>query len=421
MDHYVYKFGGASIQDADHIRNVAQIVSKSPHQRLLIVISALGKMTNRLENVFNQRGRIDSNAKKMMDKILQEHIDIAAQLGLTGPALKKRLKAFLKESFKSIKKKNDAHDFVYDQLISLGELFSTALVASYLESCGEKVQWMDARDLIVTDDNYRDGRVDPIKTQKRILKATKKVFKKSPIIITQGFIAGAPDGSTTTLGREGSDYSAALFAYSLGVKELTVWKDVPGILNADPRRFPNATLLPRLSYDEAIQMTYYGAKVIHPKTIKPLKQKKIKLNVRSFLNPSETGTIISSKGLKEYPPIVIVEDDLHLVRVNTLDFSFIRESELGYIFNALNHYSIKVLVMKNTAYGLSMAVKTKNDSVLSDFKKSLKKNFTVDAKSDVSSFTFRHADGKFIRTHLKGKEVLLKVSKEDTAQFVLGH
>ena len=311
MELKVFKFGGSSVKNAERISLVSDIIQSFSDNQLVVVISAMGKTTNELEQVY-KKYLIDNDAGiKALDLILDKHVAIAAELGLDEQQIMKKLQAFVVDNLSTIAP-SDSPDQIYDGVISLGELFSTTIIVEYLKSRSLSAKWMDVRYVLATDGRHKNAKVDFPLTSNKISKKTKKYFQDAQVIITQGFIGKSDMDMTTTLGREGSDYTAAIFAYALDVEDLTIWKDVPGILTADPRRFENVELLEKLSYREAIEMTYYGAKVIHPKTIQPIQNKRIKLNVRSFLSPTETGTVISDPGMLNYPPIVVVLSLIHI-------------------------------------------------------------------------------------------------------------
>ena len=329
----IYKFGGASVKDAAGVRNVMNVLKTMGTDKLGIVISAMGKTTNALEAVIASYESNDTSYLGLIDQLHEDHlavvedlkqmadgVDEASVLRFRESEINKDLKAIV-ESLKGemLRNKSRNYSFLYDQVVSHGELMSSKIVAAFLNACEIPVVWKDARQLIMTDNKYRDATVDWEHTQEQIQK-----YCADELFITQGFIGSDENGFTTTLGREGSDYTAAILAYSLNASEVSIWKDVPGVLNADPRVFNNTVLLEKIPYDEAIELAFYGASVIHPKTLQPLQEKEIPLNVKSFLNPQEPGsTITSSKSLVPTTPCFIVRKNMVFLRISSRDFSFI--------------------------------------------------------------------------------------------------
>jgi len=298
----VFKFGGASIKDAKSIKNVANIIKNNLADNPLIIISAAGKTTNALEKVVNEYFNNTGNAYAALEYVKTEHNRIVEELFETK---NDALQAEINDMFVDIEwvleeSPSENYDQIYDQIVCLGELLSTKIVSAYLNKIGIKNSWLDVRDCILTDNNYRDANLDWEETERRIQKIVPSLAKNG-LVITQGFLGNTTENFTTTLGREGSDYTAAIFSYCLNTNSMTIWKDVPGVLNADPRIFPNATLLKEISYSEAIEMTYYGAQVIHPKTLQPLKSKKIPLYVKSFLNPDKMVPLFLKRNREAIP------------------------------------------------------------------------------------------------------------------------
>lgn len=411
----VFKFGGASVKDADGIKNVYDVLEKVGHEDVLLVISAMGKTTNAFEvvikNYFDKSPELQASVqevKKYHNQILMDLFEDEnnAVFGAVN-AIFADLESFLQHN------KSPNYNFVYDQVVSLGEVLSTTVVSHYFNSQGLKNQWIDVRELIKTDNTYRDAIVDWDLTQKNI-----KGLKKKTLNITQGFLGSDENGFTTTLGREGSDYTAAIFAYCLNAENVTIWKDVPGVLNADPRYFENAILLNQISYREAIELAFYGATVIHPKTLQPLQKKEIPLFVKSFVNPLLPGTRVSKGAdLEPQASCFIVKKNQLLISLSSLDFSFIMEENISEIFMLLHKYKIKVTLIQNTAISFSICVEDKFGN-FPELKTILSKKFQVTYNDNVSLYTIRHFDEKSADAVAKGKDVLVKQISRETMQLV---
>ncbi len=411
----VFKFGGASVKDADGIKNVYDVLEKVGHEDVLLVISAMGKTTNAFEvvikNYFDKSPELQASVqevKKYHNQILMDLFEDEnnAVFGAVN-AIFADLESFLQHN------KSPNYNFVYDQIVSLGEVLSTTVVSHYFNSRGLKNQWIDVRELIKTDNTYRDAIVDWDLTQKNI-----KGLKKKTLNITQGFLGSDENGFTTTLGREGSDYTAAIFAYCLNAENVTIWKDVPGVLNADPRYFENAILLNQISYREAIELAFYGATVIHPKTLQPLQKKEIPLYVKSFVNPLLPGTRVSKGAdLEPQASCFIVKKNQLLISLSSLDFSFIMEENISEIFMLLHKYKIKVTLIQNTAISFSICVEDKFGN-FPELKTILSKKFQVTYNENVSLYTIRHFDEKSADAVAKGKDVLVKQISRETLQLV---
>lgn len=412
----VFKFGGASVKDADGIKNVYDVLQKVGHEDVLVVISAMGKTTNAMEvvikNYFDKSPELKSSiqdVKKYHNQILldlfddENHAVFAAINTLFGD-----LEYFLEHN------KSPNYNFVYDQIVSMGELISTTLVSHYFNYRGLKNQWVDVREFIKTDNTYRDAVVDWEQTQQNI----KKGIKKKTLNITQGFLGSDENSFTTTLGREGSDYSAAIFAYCLNAESVTIWKDVPGVLNADPRYFDNTVLLNQISYREAIELAFYGASVIHPKTLQPLQRKEIPLYVKSFINPLLPGTSVSKgSDLEPQTSCFIVKKGQLLISLSSLDFSFIMEENISEIFSLLHKYKMKVHLIQNSAISFSVCVDDKFNN-FNELKTILSKKFKVTYNEDVSLYTIRHFDDKSADAVTENKEVLVRQLSRETLQLV---
>jgi aspartate kinase len=414
----VFKFGGASVKDAEGIKNLAAIVKTVPQNNLLIVISAMGKTTNALENLTHSYFNQQDDVHQLFDEVKNYHFRILHQLFSDDkhPVFNEIANTFVEIDWIIEDEPVDTFDFIYDQIVSMGEIVATRIVSHYLNFIGIKTQWLDARSYIQTNNDYREAKIDWKKTEDLILKNIPNILENQ-IAITQGFIGNTSENFTTTLGREGSDFTAAIFASCLNAKDVTVWKDVPGILNADPKLFDDCVKFDELSYQEAIEMTYYGATVIHPKTIKPLQNKRIPLYVKPFLHPTETGTVIKEAHIEINTPIIIVKKNQVLVTLNTRDLSFITENHLRDIFKAFADVNIKVNTLQISALSFSASFDFRDDK-FGVFKKSMEKDFQFKFNSDLKLITIRHADEKSIQKYISG-DIYLEQRSRNTAQFVL--
>ncbi len=422
----VFKFGGASVKDAAGVKNLAQVLKATGEKDLVVVISAMGKMTNAFEKVVsNYFGNVTA-LPASIHRIVHYHHTIVNDLffpngeGSQGtekhPVTIKINKLVTELSEFLDRNKSTHHAFVYDQIVSFGELISTTIVASYLNEVGIENKWLDARNCIITDTKYRDGNVDWEVTQKRI----SEVVKKKGLTITQGFIASDNNNNfTTTLGREGSDYTAAIFAYCLNADAVTIWKDVPGVLNADPRYFKKTTLLHHISYKEAIELAFYGASVIHPKTLQPMQRKEIPLFVKSFYHPKGAGTCVG-KGVTLDPvtSCFILKRDQVLISLSSLDFSFMMENHMGDVFKWLHEHKMKVNLIQNSAISFSVCVDNKYDT-LEPLLAKLRATFKVTWNKGVTLYTVRHASHTEIKKLEADKVVLLKQENRGTVQLVV--
>jgi aspartate kinase len=414
----VFKFGGASVKDAAGVINILSVLKYTGFSETLIVVSAMGKTTNALEKVVKNYFYGTHNYIEDLEKIKQNHYQIIADLFQKELIQTKENIDQLFEEIIIFLKNNNSKDFslIYDQVVSLGELVSTSIISSYMTSQGIENRWLDARKCIRTDSYYRDANLDWETTQKLILKAA----DSNSILISQGFIGSDSKGHTTTLGREGSDYSAAIFAYALDVESVTIWKDVPGVLNADPRIFKDTQLLRQISYREAIELAYYGASVIHPKTLQPLQRKEIPLFVKSFENPADEGTSVSKgKTLEPLVPCFILKKGQTLLKLSSLDFSFIVEENISEIFAFLHKFQMRVEMIQNSAISFSICIYNKYDK-LERLLEALATKFKVEVVDEVSLYTIRHFDKPAIN-FIKNRDakVLLEQRTLKTAQFVI--
>lgn len=412
----VYKFGGASVKDAKGVKNLASVLKETGYENTLIVVSAMGKTTNAMEvvikNYFENKGELQSSIHDVIKYHNEILLDLFDNERHEVFSIVKSLFDELNLFFKS--NKSPDYNYVYDQTIGFGELISTTIISHYLNEIGLKNKWLDVREYIKTDNYYRRANVNWDQTQENI----SSNFNKSVLNITQGFLGSDPNNFTTTLGREGSDYTAAIFAYCLNATSVTIWKDVPGVLNADPRYFENAQLLNQISYREAIELAFYGASVIHPKTLQPLQQKEIPLYVKSFLNPKAEGTCVSKgKAIDPEVPCFIVKKNQILISLSSLDFSYIVEENISEIFSLLHLYKMKVDVIQNSAISFSVCI----DNIYNNRDKllqHLKAKFNVICHDDVSLYTIRHYNEEAITELEKDKTVLLKQLTQGTVQIV---
>ena len=413
----IYKFGGASVKDASGVKNLVKILNELGNDKTLIVVSAMGKMTNSLEFVVKNYFENQKELEYSLNEIFVFHNNILNELFpennhpiyFETKEIFENLKVFLKRN------KSPNYSFVYDQVVSFGEIISTKIINSYLNYVNIKSNWLDSRLLIKTDSKYRDANLNWQVTQNNI---SSKV-NNSLLNITQGFIASDDNNFSTTLGREGSDYSAAIFAYCLNAESVTIWKDVPGVLNADPRVFKKPQLLNKISYTEAIELAFYGASVIHPKTLQPLQKKEIPLYVKSFLDPSSQGTAIS-RGIKIDPeiPCFIVQRNLSLLKLSSLDFSFIVEDNISDIFQILHENKMKVDLIQNSAISFSVCVYDKYYR-LKELLSILKATYKVECTENVSLFTIRHFNENSSKEILKNNKLLLEQRTKETLQLVV--
>lgn len=418
----VFKFGGASVKDASAVKNVSHILSLYKGDKICVVVSAMGKTTNSMELIVKALwDRNESVYTELVDERLQFHLSILNDL-----FTEKHYSIYKKvdDLFEELKNKfhqplSENFDFEYDQIVSLGEVISSLIVTSFLKEEGHLVEWADSRKLIRTNNLYREGNVDWTKTEELIQSKFFPVFDKVNIQVTQGFIGHTTEGFTTTLGREGSDYTAGIFAYCCNAESVTIWKDVPGMLNADPKWFDNTVKLDSISFKEAIELSYYGATVIHPKTIKPLQNKGIPLYVKSFIDPNANGTVIQESTEKDHlVPSFIFKMNQLLVSITPKDFSFIVEENLSDIFNRLASINAKINLMQNSALSFSIALdrdKIDLDKLLAIFKDS----FNVKYNENLELVTIRHFDQATINRVTEGKEILVEQKTKQTARFLM--
>ena len=401
------------MKDADSVKNVLRVLSIQGFERCLIVVSAMGKTTNALERVvefyFNK-----SDYQQEIAKIKEEHIQIARGLFDENHHVFSEIKLFF-DDIESFLRRNKSpnYNFVYDQVVTCGEMISSKILSVYLSDNEVSNQWLDARDFIKTDTNYREGVVNWEDTEKNISQ-----LAKAKTYVTQGFIGSDENNFTVSLGREGSDYSAAIFAYCLNAKDMTIWKDVPGVMTGDPRKFENVELLSNISYEEAIEMAYYGASVIHPKTLQPLKQKSIPFFVKSFINPEKAGTKIGISTENQLLESYILKENQVLMRISTRDFSFIAEDHISFIFRELAKRNIKVSLMQNSAISLALCLEDKFNNV-DELEAELEQDFNTEIVKNVSLFTIRNARLENLDKLYEGKNVLLEQITKTTVQMII--
>jgi len=417
----VFKFGGASVKDAAGVMNVCEIIRAHSRPENVIVISAMGKVTNALEKITNAILTNSTDVESLITELKEQHLSIACDLLPPSHPVFNEIESLIAEIYwiaEESQLKN--YDYEYDQIVSIGELLSTRIVAAYLNAIGISCEWIDARDLIRTDDTFREGQVDWQITGLQIKKVYTKIRTQKPntLIITQGFIASTSDNHSITLGREGSDYSASIIAYCLDASEVVIWKDVPGVLNADPRIFPQAELLHEISYYDAIEMTYYGATVIHPKTIKPLQNKNIPLRVKSFLHPIESGTLIGNIEHRNATSTFIRKPEQVLISISPRDFSFIIEENISEIFREIAKRRIKVNLMQNSALNFSLCLNNERDKI-DAFRDSLNERYRVRYNEECELLTIRNYSDELVGLHTSGKNILLEQKSRNTIQLVL--
>ena len=415
----VFKFGGASVKDADNIINLASVVKLYQENELLIVVSAMGKTTNALEKLTKAYVDGDDEMHAIFDEIKKYHYDILEQLfDKQDTIFNEVANTFVEIDWIIEEEPHDDYDFIYDQIVSIGELVSTRIVNAYLNKASLKSQWIDVRGYIHTDNTYREGVVQWSKTKESISAAIPALLQKG-IVVTQGFLGGTSENFTTTLGREGSDYTASIFASCLGAESVTTWKDVPGVLNADPKFFKDTIKFDELSYSEAIEMTYYGATVIHPKTIKPLQNAKIPLLVKPFTNPTEPGTVIKENGRNQFlKPVIILKHNQVLVSLSAKDYSFISENHLSDIFGMFAATQAKVNMMQTSALSFSVCI----DFYEERFKKLLKaltQDFNVKYNEGLTLITVRHYSTDWLNDLKSGKTILMEQLSRNTIQMVV--
>jgi len=414
----VFKFGGASVQDIDRIKNVGKLLADYEGEQLIIIISAMGKTTNALEKVAEAffEGKKEQ-ALQLFHAVKNQHLTIAKYLLVThyNPCFNQLNDFFTEVEWLLHDKPVREYDYYYDQIVCVGELLSTSIVSYYLNEIGIQNTWNDVRDIVRTDNNFRDATID----WKRTAEAAKSIidFSKANIYITQGFIGATDDNESTTLGREGSDFSAAIFANIFDAESQTIWKDVEGVMNADPKAFPEAQILAELSFDEVIEMAYYGAQVIHPKTIKPLENKGIPLHVKCFLDSSLPGTVINKKHPKNLPPIYVVKDKQVLVHLHSQDFSFVGDEPIIALYQIFKDIKIKPNLIQTGAISLQLCVDDRPEKV-EQLAAAASAIFDVQIEKGLSLLSIRHYNADIIARLTEGKQMLLEQKTINTLQVV---
>ncbi|CAN5151803.1 aspartate kinase [soil metagenome] len=417
----VFKFGGASINSIERIHNVADILKKYEGEKLLVVISAIGKTTNSLEKVVDAFFSGNKNeALLLFEQIKADHLTTLKQLLISGL---KEATDNLNNFFTEIEwllhdKPVQDYNYYYDQIVCVGELLSTSMISSFLKSQNIMNTWIDVRDVFRTDDNFRDANVDMFITPKKVSEFIEPFFKTGDLMITQGFIGSTDENESTTLGREGSDYTAALFANMLDAESLTIWKDVEGVMNADPKEFNDAIFIKELNFEEVIEMAYYGAQVIHPKTIKPLQNKNIPLYVKCFLKYDASGTLISNKAVHNLPPVIVVKQDQLLMKLSSKDFSFVGEKPVSRLYEIFAEVRIRPNLMQNGAISLLVCLDEIPEKIekLSFLASDL---FDVHIDKGLTLLTIRHYNSETIVKLTAGKDLVLEQKTNQTIQLLM--
>ncbi|WCL80882.1 aspartate kinase [Saprospira sp. CCB-QB6] len=415
----VFKFGGASIKDVAAIKNVVQILRQYQQEQPLVVVSASGKITNALEKVVQAYVQQTGQAEVLLQGVRQHHLELLQGLfeNPQHPIYDEINDLFVDVEWILEEEPQDSYDYLYDQIVSLGELLSTTILAAYLNEEGLPTHWLDVRDCILTDNSYRDAQVDWAETQSRIQKIV-PALPQGQMVLTQGFLGSSSENFTTTLGREGSDYTAAIFAFCLNADRLAIWKDVPGLLNADPRIFDKTVLLDNISYAEAIEMTYYGAQVIHPKTLRPLQNKNIPLWVKSFVQPQERGSLVSSEEVDQYPPIFVVKKEQALLKIKAKDFQFVDEARFSALFASFAKHRIKVNMTQNTALAFSVCINYEPQK-LGGLLEELAQTYMTELRSDLQLISLRHQTEEALNMLRQNKEILLEEHIGCTSQLLI--
>ncbi|MBK8501792.1 MAG: aspartate kinase [Saprospiraceae bacterium] len=416
----VFKFGGASVKDEEGIRNLARIVQTQRSKDIVLVVSAMGKTTNALEQVADAFYQGKADAQEKLRNLKSEHLKVAAQLDLSSLIEQGVLNDLFVEAEWLIEDEvHDSYDYIYDQIVAIGELLSTRVVEAYLRCIGLPSVWIDARDVIKTDDNYRSAELDWEKTSEKVDQIVRPVLEEGQIAVIAGFIGSTPENNTITLGREGSDYTAAILAAILKAESLSVWKDVPGIMTADPHLFDDAKLMPEIDYREAIEMTYYGARVIHPKTIKPLMDQQIPLLVRSFAQPEINGTVVHTFSHIKYPPVKVLLSNQTLLQLYTRDFTFVIEDHFSEVFRLAVAHKIRIHMLENLALNLSLVIQS-DLSHVQPFVDALQASFDVVRTDGLDLCTIRHFETAVVNSLKLNRKVYIEEYNATTAQLVLG-
>jgi aspartate kinase len=416
----VFKFGGASVSTVERIHNVGKILQEYSGEQLMVIISAMGKTTNALEKVVEAfyTGNT-AESQQLFEVIKQQHLTTSKYLLVTHyNACVTRLTDFFTEvEWLLHDKPSRQYDYYYDQVVCVGEMLSTCIVSHYLQEVGINNIWIDVRDIIRTDDNFRDATIDWKVTEAKTKELVQPLFNQNNIVITQGFVGSTDENESTTLGREGSDFTAAIFANLLNAESLTIWKDVAGVMNADPKIFNDAQLISLLSFAEVIEMAYYGAQVIHPKTIKPLQNKSIPLRVKCFLDTQLPGTIIQNKQAKNLPPIIIIKNNQAMLHLSSQDFSFVGEAPMSRLYDLFGHLKIKPNLIQTGAISLQLCMDDKSDKI-DQLAAAASQLFDVQVVKNLTLLTIRHFTKDLMDKMLSGKNILLQQQTKETVQVL---
>lgn len=417
----VFKFGGASVNSTERITNVGEIIRSYSGEKLLIVVSAMGKTTNALEKVVEAfYDNKKDEALQLFQNIKRNHENTLKFLVTIHwhQATEQLHNFFTEVEWLLHDKPTREFDYYYDQVVCVGELLSTAIVSAYLKEAGIENEWIDVRDLFRTDDNFRDANIDWTFTQQRVTTEITALLNKTNIIVTQGFIGSTDENESTTLGREGSDYTAAIFANMLNAESLTIWKDVEGVMNADPKQFPEATFISELNYDDVIEMAYYGAQIIHPKTIKPLQNKSIPFHVKCFLKPDMPGTIIHTRMLKGLPPLIVLKDKQVLIHLHSRDFSFVGEKPVAELYELLHDLRVKPNLIQTGAVTIQVCLDDHPEKI-EKLALAASDVFEVQVEKNLTLLTIRHYNEAILQKMIAGKETELRQQTPDTVQLIM--
>jgi aspartate kinase len=413
----VFKFGGASVNSVERIQNLPNILEKYKGHSLVIIVSAMGKTTNALEKVVEAfYAGNKEQALQLFDAIKQNHLTTAKYLLVSNynKTLDELVNFFTEVEWLLHDKPVRDFDYYYDQVVCIGELLSTCIVSAYLNERAVENQWLDVRDVLRTDDNFRDANVNWQVTKANL---SASIIKPGGIYVTQGFIGSTDENESTTLGREGSDYTAAIFANLLDAESLVIWKDVAGMMSADPKEFPDAVLLSELSFNEVIEMAFYGAQVIHPKTIKPLHNKHIPLHVKSFINPSEAGTVVNSQPAKHLPPIVIVKKNQVLLNLRSQDFSFVGEQPMMLLYKIFSEAKVRPNLIQTGAISVQVCLDDREEKI-NHVAAAASECFDVQVEKNLSLLTIRHFNNELLASMTKGADVVLMQETKETVQVL---
>jgi aspartate kinase len=417
----VFKFGGASVNSVERVKNVGDILKLYPNEKILVVISAMGKTTNALEKVVNAFYESKKEeALQLFQQVKQQHLNTAKYILVTNAVIcEEQLNNFFTEAeWLLYDRPVKDYDYYYDQVVCIGELLSTSIVSHYLNEIGIRNKWIDVRDIFRTDDSFRDAVIDWEFTNSQVQNSIVPLFNETNIVLTQGFIGATDENESTTLGREGSDYTAAVFANLLNAEGLTIWKDVNSVMNADPKQFPDAVEIHELNYNEVIEMAYYGAQVIHPKTIKPLQNKGIPLYVKCFLDPSLSGTVIHNSSLKGLPPIIVVKENQVMIELSSRDFSFVEEKPIADLFHLFEKLKIKPNLTQNAAISMICVLDDHKDKI-EKLALAASELFDINVTKGLTLLTIRHYTKEIYQKLTLGKKMLLQQRTTDTVQALL--